>query len=257
MRKSFSMIELILAIVIMSLSLLAIPTIIFQTMQSNAHALQQEAILQAKMQMGIVFSTPWDSSSYDGNSANNRILRTDSTTSGLSLEKNLFDDNDTLKDEIFLKNKTDYNEKQKKQQNQLRKNVPLERWVYYEKLSPLSNKDRNQEGLNDYDGYNREFSPKLVSENGNLDLLLKTKVKFNVSYISDNSSENNYVDKENLKFVFSDKGSKTPTSNIKMIEISANVDNGDGIKDEADIVLRAYSSNILQPVFYTKNLAGN
>lgn len=61
MKKGFSLIELVLAIVIVSIAILALPTIVIQSQRSNEMALQQELTLQAKAMIGRVLSSPWDS----------------------------------------------------------------------------------------------------------------------------------------------------------------------------------------------------
>lgn len=252
MKKSFSMIELILAIVIMSLSLVAIPTIIFQTAQSNAYALQQEALLQSKMQIGIVFSTPWDSNTFDGNSAYSRIIRTDSKAQGLEIPQNFFKGAE-FADICFDENGSFLS----KCETKLRKSIPLEKWAYYGNIGKLQKAENNkQKGINDYDGYNKNLSTDQNIAGGSLDVLLNTNATFSVSYIDDKplgeNSTNNYVKSKNVKFIFSSE--KIPsTSNIKMIEISTKINDA----SEPNIILRTYSSNILVPVTYTRILKGN
>lgn len=62
MRKAFSLIELILAIVIVAICTMAIPNMVAQTAESNIFAIKQELILNAKTTMSHVIKTPWDSS---------------------------------------------------------------------------------------------------------------------------------------------------------------------------------------------------
>lgn len=65
MKKGFSLIELVLAIVIVSIAILALPTIVIQSQRSNEMALQQELTLQAKAMIGRVLSSSWDSNHWD------------------------------------------------------------------------------------------------------------------------------------------------------------------------------------------------
>ncbi|NLK66227.1 MAG: type II secretion system protein [Campylobacteraceae bacterium] len=71
MKKGFSLIELVLTIVVVSIAIMALPTIVMQTQRSNEMALKQELTLQAKSMIGRVLSTSWDSShmetKYDNN----------------------------------------------------------------------------------------------------------------------------------------------------------------------------------------------
>ncbi|CZE47615.1 type II secretion system protein [Campylobacter geochelonis] len=62
MKRGFSLIELIFAIVIIGISVAALPRIIQQTQQSNEFALKQELTLNAKTMMGSILKEPWDSS---------------------------------------------------------------------------------------------------------------------------------------------------------------------------------------------------
>ena len=60
-KKGFSLIELVLAIVIVAITLASLPKIVSQTQKSNELAIKQELTYSAKTLMGRIISMPWDS----------------------------------------------------------------------------------------------------------------------------------------------------------------------------------------------------
>ncbi|MCZ6150614.1 type II secretion system protein [Campylobacter ureolyticus] len=60
-KKGFSLIELVLAIVIVAITLASLPKIVSQTQKSNELAIKQELTYSAKTLMGRIVSMPWDS----------------------------------------------------------------------------------------------------------------------------------------------------------------------------------------------------
>lgn len=60
-KKGFSLIELVLAIVVVAITLAALPNIVAQTQKSNELAIKQELTYSAKTLMGRIVSMPWDS----------------------------------------------------------------------------------------------------------------------------------------------------------------------------------------------------
>ena len=62
-RKASSMIELVIAIVIMGIAVMTLPLMLERTQTNNAFAMQQEAILAAKTQLGDIITYPWDDNS--------------------------------------------------------------------------------------------------------------------------------------------------------------------------------------------------
>lgn len=59
MRKAFSLIELILSIVIVGITMLSVPTILFQTVANNNSAIIQESVMDAKTRIALVLKAPW------------------------------------------------------------------------------------------------------------------------------------------------------------------------------------------------------
>lgn len=61
MKRGFSLIELVFAIVIIAISISALPKVVEQTQRLNEMALKQETVLNAKTMTSSVLSAPWDS----------------------------------------------------------------------------------------------------------------------------------------------------------------------------------------------------
>jgi len=91
MRKAVSLIELIIAIVVMGIAVMSLPLILTQTQSNNALALQQEAILSTKAKIEFISSYPWDQNSWDGTGSIFRVLDTTDSPSA----DNAFDVNTT------------------------------------------------------------------------------------------------------------------------------------------------------------------
>ena len=58
-----SMLELVVAIVVMGIVVMSLPLILTQVQNNNAFAMQQEAILAAKAKIGDVLTYEWDANS--------------------------------------------------------------------------------------------------------------------------------------------------------------------------------------------------
>lgn len=71
-KKGFSLIELVLAIVVVAITLAALPNIVAQTQKSNELAIKQELTYSAKTLMGRIISMPWDSTALKAMCENNR-----------------------------------------------------------------------------------------------------------------------------------------------------------------------------------------
>lgn len=77
MKRGFSMIELVLAIVIIAISIASLPRIVSSSLGSNSFILsQQEAVLQSKALMGKVMIRPFDSTHIAANCRTKSIADT-------------------------------------------------------------------------------------------------------------------------------------------------------------------------------------
>lgn len=59
MRKGFSLIELILSIVIVGITVIAIPTVISRTLSNNTQGLIQQSVMDAKTRMALILKAPY------------------------------------------------------------------------------------------------------------------------------------------------------------------------------------------------------
>lgn len=84
MRKAISMIELVIAIVVMGIVVASIPMVLTQTNENIAFAVKQEAIMAAKTRIGDIMTYEWDERSYDANNSMRFILRTNSPDAQLN-----------------------------------------------------------------------------------------------------------------------------------------------------------------------------
>lgn len=60
MRQGSSMLELVIAIVVMGIAVMSLPLILLQTKSNNEFALQQESILAARTKLGDILTYAWD-----------------------------------------------------------------------------------------------------------------------------------------------------------------------------------------------------
>lgn len=70
MRKAASMIELVVAIVVMSIAVMTLPMMLEQTQKNNEFTLQQEILLAARTKLGDTLTYRWDENSLN----NDRIV---------------------------------------------------------------------------------------------------------------------------------------------------------------------------------------
>lgn len=76
MRSAMSMLELVIAIVVMGIVVMSLPLILTQVQNNNAFAMQQEAILAAKAKIGDILTYEWDEKSYDATAQRSFVLDT-------------------------------------------------------------------------------------------------------------------------------------------------------------------------------------
>lgn len=72
MKRAFSLIEVVFAIVIIAISMMSVPMLLKQSSKSDENSIIQEGILAASTKMGNILSYPWDGNSYD---STNKVLR--------------------------------------------------------------------------------------------------------------------------------------------------------------------------------------
>lgn len=233
LRRAFSIIEVVLAIVIIGLSVVAIPTIIIQSSKANTSALKEEVILTAKMQMGMILFAPWDSNSYkrtddSTNLSKSFILNT--STKSLGLERKLNENQKMSSGAGFGIIGSD--------------NDGMISQVSASTIPTTSNVDKK--GIESYNGYtaNLTSSGNGTQGRGSRDNIFGITANVTVSYIDDAlNGTQNYTNTQAANFQFK-PASTSNITNIKMIQIRAIPQ---GLTDADSITLHAFSSNVASP----------
>ncbi len=208
MKNGASMIELVIAIVVMGIAVMTLPLMLTTTQNNNAFALQQETILAARTQLGDMLTYPWDEHTVGVNHAIG-VLDTDSAS------YKRFPDNNSTRRIGHIKG------------NRRRKFFTS---LTYATPTALLGKDGN-ETIDDIDDFSTATPTTihLVQNAGVLDYRFDFNMTTTVRYINDTASPSN--------FTFLDTNI-TNTSNIKMITIKLQG------KDINTLTFRAYSCNI-------------
>ena len=185
MRKASSMIELVIAIIVMGIAVMTLPMMLERTQANNAFAMQQEAILAAKTQLGDIITYPWDDNSLQGNVV--AVLDTDG-----NITYNRSPDNNSTRRVGHVK------------QNKRRK---------FFNLVTNPGDVAGVVSISDFNGSSQTLSPTsdIAGEITDLDYRFTIELNTTVSYVSD------------AAFVFPTTAQAT-TSNIKMIEVKASGD---------------------------------
>jgi len=63
MKKASSLLELIIAIVVMGIAVISFPTVLMQTQSNNTFALQSEVLLGVRVKLGDILTYRWDENS--------------------------------------------------------------------------------------------------------------------------------------------------------------------------------------------------
>ena len=213
MRRGASMIELVIAIVVMGIAVMSLPLILTQSQNSNAMALQQEAILATKTKLGYLLSYEWDANSYDPTASVSRVLNTTASSSAN-------DDFDTTTSRRIGHVIADNRRK-------LRDN----------NASPTPD-DGNAawgnallEDIDDFDG--KDENTTIASDT--MDYIFNLQLRPTVNYVSDSATYAN----QDMTFIFDANTTFTNPTNIKMITIQSR-----DTSNNINIVLRAFASNV-------------
>lgn len=228
-RVGSSLIELVIAIVVMGIAVMSLPLILTQTQKNDAVALQQEAILATKTKMNYLLAYDWDANSYDGNASIARVL----DTTGLAGADNAFDVNIT----------TDT-----RRAGHIKADKRRRLWdIGHSKRFP----NNESAGLDDIDDYNGKDENITITAQ-DMDFIFEITLSPSVVYVSDSLTSGNYND-ANLSFKFdaSTEQNLSNPSNIKMITIRT-IDTDTG-GDNVKTVLRAFASNIGQSKIIKKS----
>ncbi len=214
MRKAASMLELVIAIVVMGIAVSALPLILTQSQNSNALALQQEAIMATKAKISYILAYEWDANSYDENASVSRVLNTNSS-SDASIAFNAVDESNTRRKGHVLADK---------------------RRRMYDIGHPKRNTNFGNHGWSDIDDFNGKDENMSISAID--DYIFQINLHSDVSYFDDGEMDTIDYDSNETTFVFDSNRTKNNPTNIKMITVQTTGENG------INITMRAYASNI-------------
>ena len=183
MKKAASLIELVIAIVIMGIAVMTLPMMLNQTLKNNEFTLHQEVLLAARTKLGDILTYRWDENSL----INDRIVVLPVTNGDSELDPS----------------------------DEIRRIGHI--YAYKRRKFDLTNNASTTFGdanVTDIDDFHGKTSI-LDGIEANLDYrFTDLNMTTTVTYISDNA---NYND-ENLSFTF-ETNTSTPSTNIKMITL--------------------------------------
>jgi len=215
MRPAASMLELIVAIVVMGIAVMTLPMLLTQTQNNNAYTMQQEVILAARTKLGDTLTYRWDENSIQDNTI--RVLITDG-------DSDLNVSSDGIRRIGHVKGN-----KRRKFFTDLNASTPP---------SLLGPDPLGSHNLDDIDDFNSATPSQLQlpAQDTNLDYHFKDfNLTTNVVYVSDTANYN----ASDFNFTFETNTSASATStNIKLLTLSVTGNN------ETPFTLRTYSCNI-------------
>jgi len=207
LRKGASILELVIAIVVMGIAMMTLPLMLTTTQNNNIFAMRQEAIYVARTQLGDMLTYYWDEHSIDSN-LNIGVLDTNSTNSN-------FERNSTMRRIGHVKG----NKRRKYFASQIYATTPIN-----------LGKDINETTPNDIDDFNSPIPVTIQHIANTLDYRYDLSMTTTVSYVNDN-----FTDGTLFTFDINDSNRST---NIKMTKLT--ITNG----ADFNMTLRAYSCNI-------------
>lgn len=224
MRKAVSLIELIIAIVVMGIAVMSLPLILTQTQSNNALALQQEAILSTKAKIGFISSYPWDENSWDGTGSIFRVLDTTNSASA---------DNAFATADI-------------RRIGHIQTDKRRRLWdVEHANRAPNNNEVTAASTENDIDDFHNHNDDINITDPTQMDYIFALTMNPEIFYLRDSLSAGNYLNSNTIQFDFNATNTETNTSrptNIKMITVRTVSQAGNDI----NVSLRSFASNIGQ-----------
>ncbi len=216
-KKGFTFIELIVAIVVIGIALMSVPLLLSQSSRSDEFSINQEAILAATTKMGDILTYPWNDTNSSG------ILHVFDVKSGDSQLKRYPDNNSTRRIGHF---KEKYRRKFYNNSDSIEHNASIK----------LGHESHDHGDFNDIDDFNNtSFS--LVGAGGGVgDYLMDLNLSVGVFYISDDA---NYSQSP-LNFRELNTTYHAPSTNIKMVEVNVS----DSHTNQIITTLKAFSCNI-------------
>ncbi len=228
MKRGFSLIEVVFAIIIIAISLMSIPMLLKESAKSNEFSMMQEAILATSTKMGNILSYPWDKNSYD---RTNKILRTlDVSTNGdseLTRNPGVNDDN--------LRKGHIYADKRRR---------------FFDNINPgakfpdTSITPTNKQSINDFHG-----EIKTIGGSGGFDYKdANMSMTSNVYYVNDSADYSQTSVVANIaSSTINPITNNVNSTNIKMVEVTTSMPSLG-----QNILFRSYLSNIGQSKLLTR-----
>lgn len=212
MRKAASMLELVIAIVVMGIAVMTLPLILTQSQNANALALQQEVILATKTKLGYILAYEWDANSYDTNASVSRVLNTSNSASADS------DFNATTTRRIGHISADN--------RRRLRDDMASP--------TPSGSAGWGNAPLLDIDDFHNKVENTTVVA-ADMDYIFNLELNSSVTYINDSALYSN----QDINFVFDASSTPANPTNIKMITVRTK-----DTSNNVNIILRAFASNI-------------
>lgn len=230
MKKGFSLVEVVFAIVIISISMMSVPMLLSQSSKSDTFAVVQETILASKSKMGNILSYMWDDNTYDSTNKLLRIL--DISASGdselIRVEGGVNNDNLRIGN-IFQDKRRRFHEFKTGK-------------VFPSATTNLSNK----KSIDDFHG---ESIASIGASGGKFDYKdTNMTMTSNIYYISDSATYGKDITFNFIPNTTNPITSNTNSTNIKMIELRTTTTNLN-----QTFVLRSFSSNIGQSTLYSRS----
>ncbi len=227
-REGFSLIELVLAIVIIAISLMSIPLMLQQSGKSDSFALVQESILATRTKMGNILSFKWDENSTENTGAMSVIRALDVTHGAVDLNRS--GSSVRRRGHVFT--------------NLRRRMFDTPTYPLYE-INTLDKDD-----VDDFHGEDINISNTVGMTMGSLDYLdVNLNLNTQVSYLDINTTD---YDNTTLDVTFDVTQkfalSSNKSTNIKMIELRATASGG---RDQT-FLFRAFTCNIGQARLYER-----
>jgi prepilin-type N-terminal cleavage/methylation domain-containing protein len=226
-REGFSLIELVLAIVIIAISLMSIPLMLQQSSKSDSFALVQESILAARTKMGNILSFKWDENSTD-TIGSMSVIRALDVTNGAS-DLNRSGSGIRRRGHVFAN---------------------LRRRMFDTPVYPTSAIEGGLDDVDDFHGQSVVVSATVDTNLSSLDYLdvdlnLSTQVSYlNINSVDYNNTEINVTFDVTQKFLLS----SLKSTNIKMIELTATASGG----RNQSFLFRSFTCNIGQSRLYER-----
>lgn len=222
MRKAASMLELVIAIVVMGIAVMSLPLILTQSQNANAVALQQEVILATKTKLGYILSYEWDANSYDANASVSRVLDTNGSTSA---NLAFYTTTTHRTGHVIADNR-----------RRLRDNM----------AAPTTDGGANwgNVALNDIDDFDAKSESTTIVA-ADMDYIFNLELNSTVQYISDAPNVGTpYNNSQDINFSFNAASAPANPTNIKMITVRTR-----DTSNNVNVLLRSFASNIGESTF--------